>query len=551
MQMRPITAAVSFIVLCVAPVMGQYQIQQDGRLFDANPELNSGGVNYVRPNIRFLGGNQFLSGNVRRGLSFQGTRTIPDSLSFRAPLGSASLSDFRRDSLSVADRNLSRLGFGVTGGIGAAAVEPSHVAPTAGFLRGYFDGGGLSQLGVTGPQPSRVTPFTAGGSLDLRIDPRNVLRSGQPNFAPTELGVRPFTIDGPIRPAFNQQQDAAEAFFRIPGSPQRDAARPGFRESTSPDRSSEQSPLARRDPLDLRVGNRFESADPQRATPRVEPEFTPSVTDAALLDRGLARLGDGDAADIARPSLGVTMPSPTRIDEDPTINVALQRVNVSALPGYDTFGDLQLALELERDPQAEWFGEMRRAAQGRPDAADQSFAGDDLDVDAFKQRLLAEPVGSFVGKGRSQLNDELLKAEGLMEVGDFYAAADRYNIATRLDPANPLPRLGRAHALLAAGEYNSAASALLEAVELFPEVLRMPVNLERLLGGGEIVDIRRADLQDRLRTRDDARVRFLLGYLELRGGRPERGMQTLQAAADAAPAGSVISRAPQIIRSGG
>ncbi|RMF79036.1 MAG: hypothetical protein D6744_09495, partial [Planctomycetota bacterium] len=101
---------------------------------------------------------------------------------------------------------------------------------------------------------------------------------------------------------------------------------------------------------------------------------------------------------------------------------------------------------------------------------------------------------------------------------------------------------GKGHAALASGDYQSAAVYLLRGFERFPALTRFKIDLESLLGGGEIVDIRRADLMRLLQANDDPRLRFLLGYLEVYGGHRESGLEHLRAAADGAPFGSILRR---------
>jgi hypothetical protein len=145
----------------------------------------------------------------------------------------------------------------------------------------------------------------------------------------------------------------------------------------------------------------------------------------------------------------------------------------------------------------------------------------------------------------------MLKAEELMRAGHFYEAADRYRAAHQLDPANPLPLIGRGHALLAAGDYRSAAHALIAGIQRYPDITRFAIDLKSLMGGGENVDIRRADIMQRLERKENPALRFLLGYLEYHGGQPERGLQNLEKAAANPLADATIHRYPKMLRGEG
>jgi len=220
------------------------------------------------------------------------------------------------------------------------------------------------------------------------------------------------------------------------------------------------------------------------------------------------------------------------------------------LPGNDVFTDMQLALTLQRNPAAEWFTDMqaavRQGAAATPEL--QEFA--DAQAEEFVGQVMDQPIRTFVGRGASALNDELLKAEALLDIGQYYDAAARYEIAHVVDPLNPLPLIGKGHALLAAGEYLSAAVFLTRGLERFPELVRFSVDLESLIGSGEIIDIRRADIMRRLAGREDPRLRFLLGYLEYHTGDRESGLKHLEKAAAEAEFGSIIRRYPAMLRGG-
>ena len=169
-------------------------------------------------------------------------------------------------------------------------------------------------------------------------------------------------------------------------------------------------------------------------------------------------------------------------------------------------------------------------------------------AEQFLTRVFEAPLQTFVGQSASAVNDELRKAETAMALGRYCDAVRHYERVRVLDPANPLPLIGKGHALLAAGEYVSAAVSLLSGLERFPELARFHVDLTALMGSGEIVDIRRADLMRQLARNDDPQLRFLLGYLEVHSGLIEFGMQNQEKAAREAEPGSLIRRYPGMIR---
>ena len=225
--------------------------------------------------------------------------------------------------------------------------------------------------------------------------------------------------------------------------------------------------------------------------------------------------------------------------------------DASVLPGFDVFNDMQLALALKKEPQAMWFENMQAAIRADPGLAGALQEQARMDSQQFVSTMLNTPVRSFVGRGDSALNDELLKAESLLEVGQYYEAAQRYEAAQAIAPFSPLPLLGKGHAYLAAGEYLRAAVAIIQGLERYPELVKFDLDLTSLLGGAEIVDIRRANLMQLLERQEEPRLRFLLGYLEYYTGQRESGLANLDRAAASERAGSIIARFPAMLRGEG
>jgi len=501
------------------------QLYRDTRPFDANPALRGGPFNIARPVSPLTSGNPFATGNVRGGLSLRSFSPITDPSTFRAPLGSAYLYTFRRDSVSVADTS-APLGFA---GFGQVYYDRSRTTVSPELLQGR-------NLPLTGT-------FTRSDRdiLDLRVDLSERARSAYVQSISTSprqgLGVRSslFGLEAPPRLPLPQVPESVTQWQR-----------------------------ARAAELSAGTDRRFESDRDWRAalgTPLPEGQALTPLDELLRRTAGGATGLSTFGADVPpwaaawrdgqlRPGL---IPPPSATGEEGTRAGGPPRLRVpdpTILPGYEVFTDMRLALALRRDPKADWFKEMQQAARQRPDLApsDEELA---RSATEFLDRMLNTPLETFAGQGPSAFNDQMLKAESLMEIGHYYEAADRYATASAMDPTNPLPLLGRGHALLAAGDYRSAAYALLAGLERFPEVARFALDLRALMGGGEQIDIRRADLLARLRERDSAELRFLLGYLEYHTGDRERGLENLERAARLDRGASVISRYPAMLRGEG
>lgn len=538
--------------LCLAGAVSgaraQYRTQQDGRLFDRNPQIGAGGYNYARPVSPLIGGNALTSGIMGRGLSLRIASPVGDPMTFHGSLGSASLSAFRRDSVSVADVSSPYRGL-----LGRPYYDPSQTVYNAGFLSGQF------QAPVIGPLPmpggGASSPAGVGGPLDLRLDtrlstgtnafaaPSPALAAGivgltagaSPELYSTIFGPTALKLDLPELPRVADEKLTDPR--RLPAQEyrllndrelidnQRVEDLPGTRPMLgTPEELARSEELSR---LPLEPG-----ADPFAPGP---VEDAPFVIGPLPVEPGLTE-GEAGRMASAQPSRSVHMP---RIRD------------ASVLPGHDVFTDMQLTQALVSDPDRTWYTDMQQAIREDPVAAGllQEYA--EMQSQEFVSRMTEAPLQSFRGRGDSALNDELLRAESLLEFGQYYEAVRRYEAAQRIDPLNPLPHIGKGNALLAAGEYLSAAVALVQGFERYPELSQFEFDLGALMGGGEIIDIRRADIMRRLASHDDPRLRFLLGYLEYYCGDQKSGMENLERAAELDRGGSIISRFPTMLRGEG
>jgi hypothetical protein len=504
---------------------GQSQLPSNPALrsFGPNAGFGMGGTPIVRP-YSPMSGNAFATGNIRGGLSLRSFSPISDPTAFRASLGSGSLSSFIRDSVSVYDSYSS----------GSAPFspytpfyDPARTAPTAGFLSGQQYPSATLQGGLNKPNDfsvSRPTPglLNYGVPGAQRFDPM-ASRTGAPPVATSIFGVmpvKPVDLNQPIKP---MTTDPITPLRELPNS------------ARFPTPLSHENP-AERGQMDTRVIPR----------PIVEPLGAPldvvlkgNVQDLLAPPKTMPSLLD------ERPPLPDKPRDPAQPPLSPRVT-ALR--DASMLPGNDVFTDMRLALAMISDPKAtEVFRDMQKAAAGMARPTGQA-AAQEIEAAVFIDRLMKAPIKTFVGEGTSPVNDEMLKGESLLQIGQFYDAARRFERAAMLDPGNPLPNIGRGHALLAAGDYLSASLSLVRGLERYPEITRFDVDLKSFFKTAEIIDIRRADLMQQLERHEDPTLRFLLGYLEYYTGDRERGMANLEKAAGEADPGSIIRRYPALLR---
>jgi tetratricopeptide (TPR) repeat protein len=511
-------AGVALGVAFAFPASAQIDVTPTGRRLDANPAVGGDGSNFARPVSPLMRGNQIATGNVRGGFGLRSFSPIGDPSAFQASLGSGSLSGFVRDSVGIADAyNRSALGFGAR-----PYFDASSTAPTGTFLQRqgayqtpFAQSGGRGTSSVMPGQLDFAAPVLA--TRNPFGDRQELAGEARWELSSTVFGVNPLMPDKPDS-------------LSLPSSP--------GAYSSEFDRGAGRA-MPALDPTASAGDDRWMPLDYRLPMPALEDQPR-SSTEAALRLDPMALLAE--RADQMSPSEPRT--------SEPTAQFGA-RVDPSLIPGQSVFTDMRMALSLRDDPGAAWFEDMREAMRSDPTLATELRQAADEQSEELVQRMMDTSISTFVGAGEAPVNESLLRAELLMDSGEYHEAAMEYERASMHDPVNPLPLLGKAHAHLAAGEYLSASHALERGLERFPELASFRVDLESLMGGGEIVDIRRADLIELLKRNDNARLRFLLGYIEVHSGNGAYGIQNLDKAAEAAEFGSFIRRYPVLLRQAG
>ncbi len=515
----------------------QQPVGQNGHLFDANPQIGASRYNSTvgRPVSPLLEGNAMAAGQLGRGMSLRSVSPIPSWNAFRAPLGSSTLSNFTRDTVSTGQA------YAPGGGlVPRLYFDPSRTVPSAGFLQGYY--ANPSKLGVN-------TSRRLGSSGSVGVNPWGGTQYGVP---PSPRSTVPRGAGSAYAvPPVNNALTASIFGVNRPGLPgPLSGNRPGGlpehfgapAKAPAPAEAGQESVAG--GPLDLRLWL-DQKPEPPRAWLDVFSQG--NASDLLGASGGESR---GFRPGIITP--GVPVPGSRERAARVAANSGLQPAQaggLSMLPGNDVFTDMRLALEMRRNPEAPWLREMAGArVSGSPTMGQQQQQAAAEQTSRFLARVLTAPLTSFVGQAPSPLNDALRRAEAAMELGRYREAIRYYDRAATADPANPLPLIGRGHALLAAGEYVSAAVSLISGLRRYPDLGSFRIDLTSLMGGGEIVDIRRSDLMRRLAAHEDAYLRFLLGYIEVNSGMPDAGLRDLEQAATRAEPGSVIRTYAEIVR---
>lgn len=552
------------VALAAGPALAQYAPGMDGRANDANNQVGSGGVNAATPQGFYNPAGLIVTGNVTGGRAFQGYSPIRDtsSLFFSAP--SAGIGGFQRDSV----------------GLGQVMGQPYGFQPNPFYMPSQ------TVVGIPGIQAGLNTP---GGSLPLSS---YVIPQALPSttFAPPAMSTWPEAHPSqsvvPNSSIYNLNNFplSADQTGRLADDQVTNLLRssPLFGRTvinTRPLSAIDQSPGASlADPYSFSGGTFLrQAADPLRRSPRSVDlsDAAPSAEHMLGESRNLVsptaiapRLFKDDLASPVRdPLTGRPLPdapshlaTPDSVIIDPVSGLPVERGAAAArdtLAGTagtiaapdGTGGTFPMTPDFAEEEDE--FAELHEAVELLRSARDPGAAEAPQQYDEAARIVhgfTEKSVRSLVGEKKSEVGRLILQAEEFTRQGDYYKAGNIYNLAIAYEPDNAMLRFGYGHALLAAGEYLSAALQLTAGIERYPAIAYLKFDLTSFAPDKNVFDIRRADLEQRLERKEDYRLRFLLGYTEYYSGLKKFGLPNLEKAASLAPPDSVIARFPEMLK---
>jgi len=527
-------SCVMFVSLAAASVVVGQAYVRHGNVLDVNMRMGSGGLNRSLPGFRPGAANRIITGHVTGGHSFRafspvgdpstlfgiggtrnsgliggGTAVQSSELLQRASvLPSDYLSNFQRDSYNVHDytqtddRRVYRPYFS----------SSSTVTNVRSILAG-LNRPGTSQIKspYAVPNPGPVT------------EPTDPLATANKSPSGSLLGVSNYLMRG--AGSSSDVQNGSLLGSALMGQGQ-------FRALPIPDLSNQAKwdealrPVGIQ-PVDMRVG-KFEPLDR-----RVQPD---------LIDRrvGGGALGGGVGPGSVQPGEGVSPMGEAGAEGAsdpgaPDVYSAMDRRSGGTLARpYGRLGDAE-----EGEPGSALLRGRSALAQPTPlaEIRGQVEAGPEATKPPRLQPadMLAQPLKTFVGSEQTQLNKYLAEAEALLHAGRYYQAAGYYDLARMVAPDSPLPPLGRAMSLLAAGEYLTSANNLFRAIRLFDSADLYNLDMKAFIPDLTMLDRRRADLERRLERHEIFKLRFLLGYAEYCSGLEKLGLANLEKAVADAP----------------
>ena len=499
---------------------------------DASNQLGARGYNRgVIPNHVANSANLYITGNVTAGRSFQAFSPVQDASAFSAGLGTSTLYDFRRDSVSLDDVLAGRTPMVTTPYYSRQRTTTSLGTISAGFDRitsqradGIYalpDHAGSLAVRPFGvpyvPEFAGSVPSTSVGAGQLIVP-----------IAEPSLFLQPLpTLTLTLPAAQTTPWFGLSAGWLLPAEAQ--SARG---ETLPPGMGSEG--VGEVPPFDaVAVPDSVDLV--RRSTPSAE------IRQGGIEPPGEMPWQRGEPTEAQPAAAGttgrVTLPWQTPEDRLAAPPATSGPESPRFAPtGTDLYQDMVSAFLFATEVEQRG-AEIRSAAIAAPAAAEQY----ERDLSVLRQ-MLDQPIETFAGSADTPIQNLIRQAEELVRQGKYYQAKTLYEQALIFDRTNPLLLLGQGHAMLAAGEYYSAALKLSRAVELFNAVAYFKFDLRTFITEPDLLEKRRADLEERLERKEDYRLRFLLGYAEYYSDLAKYGLPNLKLAAEQAPEHSGIVR---------
>ena len=555
------------------------------------------------PNPIDTSGNLLITGNVRRGMHFRGTVPYGSTTSFRAGLGSSSLSSFLRDSAGAED-------FGRY--TGKYRVQPYYlqsqtVTTTMPGYSGVFRPIGTRindrALQVQYPTGMKTTngqekqAYSGWDTLAQLGTSRESSESGLQGLQ-TQYGTsaKPRQIVQSIRELQLLTQDEA-------GKPPQDQQlmveryqkqTQDSRLKTQDQGPKTQGPGLKTQDLGTALEQRYVVWSPEHKQSQVaeivqstKPDFSADVLTPGQADAVVKGLAFQDRANLQKVAGWESQADEVKIDEhgkdqqgqpnrlgsdvlerirqqlddltrsvDGRLQTGTEEARKDESIKTDTvssprvtmidWGKMGRSYEPEKAPFGQSADEQEVYGLELPEARmPESSPLDELNKLshaelAAKAKRIREPYTNPESYSEAKFNQHIQAAENYLKTGRYYRAADSFALASIYKLDEPLSLAGRGHALFAAGEYVSSALFLSRALEIAPEYARTKIDFAVMLGGEDKLESRIADIKEWLGKSGSGQLEFLLGYVYYQMGRLGPAKQAINAASEKMPKSTAI-----------
>jgi len=500
------------------------------------------------PNPIDTSGNLIITGNVRRGKSFQGSVPYNASTSFGATLGSTSLNSFLRDSAGSEDADYysgkytpqpyySPSGTVTTTTPGRPGVFNPAVTKTDGRAAGTSNMKTTAQAasGINLSLPNQTGPYLAQDTKASVYDLRPV------RISPTEL--EKLISDG-VAVAGRAKRLVDEEDLAQIERLQHDMEQLRLKAA-----DLRQSLVVRDD--SLRPFNKIKQEEDKKALQPIKPQEPKEKTeeapasDSTKLLQGIDQIGLQEQLRQQLENLQKALLQRSAAQQVEKTEDKQEKVYSETTPQ-----PMAKESERKRSPKfsSEVISEMDnvKPLSELPEAKKDVLSPTDTDSSAKTKRILSEykTFNSFL---EDKFNQHMKAAEVHLKQGRYYQAADTYTLASIYKSDEPLSCAGKSHALFAAGEYMRSALFLSRALKISPEQAKTKVDFLAIFGDQDKLEKRVADVGEWLQRSGAAELQFLLGYVYYQTGRLQDAQKAINSAYEKNPNSPAVVAVKQAI----
>lgn len=240
-----------------------------------------------------------------------------------------------------------------------------------------------------------------------------------------------------------------------------------------------------------------------------------------------------------------TKPAPLWIDKTGRMPESEESARTPASPSQSIYAQIRRQLGLSRDneqpekeslqtPEEPAVSEEKTKPQPSSSRSGLRMRPEDF-VNPADGRAVRQDYPDFEHLAAARAEDYLFLGEEFLKNGQYYKAADAFELASVWDRKNPLLVLARSHALFAAGEYMSSAFYLSQAVEMEPKVLESRFEWASLLDSRDAFENRLTELSTWQQRSNSPELALLMGYILFQDGKLTRARISAEYAEDMMP----------------
>jgi hypothetical protein len=512
--------ALTVAVLNVGAFAQVQQIPQ-GRVLDANPQVGSGGSNQPIPGYVPINGNAIIEGNVGGLARFHGTVGTSSPYTFQQQLPSASLQGFARTSSAG-------IPTGPAGSPPPVYYLPSQVVSGAsGQLYPTQVGSGFDVRVTPGPsiQPGfGSTASSAIGGQDRFVDrtqPTESMETGAPgNLLSSPLFIRQQFEPGPNEPGGRP----ASANYQRPGVQTKSEKENPNAEDVNPQDTTEKpedTTASKRLRTDARVTGERVDATANRQRPGLGTETGTEGAPNPMDIRNTGRMQNVGQQAMVNDTYRTLMDDLKKAREEAKRTEATTGETTAKTD--ETRGQTQ-GPGLARTPGTTDFGMRQRSGRMMNPLLEEP-------QETLRAGQKVEPLKTLAktpkGYPTTPFDTQMQQAEQLLKDGKYMEAVDQYQQALTLQPTNALALVGRAHAELAAGMYQSAAIDLKAVFTQKPDMVSVRYTLNDFIPSKRVDNLMTDLLELTTRPRTGNMASFLYCYLSYNTDHPTELQQEL------------------------